>query len=73
MFSILSFLFTFTFTPLSVVFLFVTFDTLIIIKLSIMGDQLDELLASQAARCRVCFLSLHCCILFNAWLQIQYD
>jgi len=33
--------------------------------------QLDELLASMAARCRVCLPSLLGCILFNARWQIN--
>jgi len=32
-----------------------------------LGGQLDELLASLAARCRVCLLSSLYCILFIAW------
>ena len=35
-----------------------------------MGGQLDELLASLAACCRVCLLFLHHCILFKAQWQI---
>jgi len=32
-----------------------------------LGGQLDELLTSLAARCRVCLLSSLYCILFIAW------
>jgi len=36
-----------------------------------LGGQLDELLTSLAARCRVCLLSSLYCILFIAWWQIN--
>jgi len=67
--------FTFTYTSSVCRVSFLSCLILRLLQNCYLGGQLDVLivlLASLAARCRVCLLSLHYCILFNArWVNIS--